>query len=58
MKYIVDQDQMTTISGIINDEASQKYAGTYLNEPIKLEKDFLIFEHVGSPFLVRIKSRI
>jgi hypothetical protein len=47
MKYVVDQDQWTTISGVINDEASTKYAGNYLNEPIQLKDDLLTFEHTN-----------
>lgn len=44
-KYVVAYNQQVTISGTITPAASQKYAGTYLNEPIELGKDLLIFEH-------------
>jgi hypothetical protein len=47
MKYVVTQDQQTTISGVITKEASDKYAGYYLNEPIQLKADLLKFEHTN-----------
>lgn len=45
MKYVVKQNQMTRISGVITENASEKYAGSYLNEPIQLTEDLLKFEH-------------
>lgn len=45
MKYVMDQGQERLISGIITEEASSEYAGTYLQKPIVLSKDFLVFEH-------------
>jgi hypothetical protein len=47
MKYIVDQNQPTRISGVISEEASGPYAGSYLNQPIDLKADLLIFEHTN-----------
>ncbi|MBN4062434.1 hypothetical protein JYU20_04475 [Bacteroidales bacterium AH-315-I05] len=47
MKYVVTKNQQTTISGIVTEKASEKYAGYYLNEPIKLTEDLLIFEHTN-----------
>jgi hypothetical protein len=47
MKYVVDQNQMTKISGVISPEASEKYAGTYINQPIQLKEDLLMFEHTN-----------
>ena len=47
MKYVVTQNQWTRISGVINTEASPKYAGNYLNEPIQLTPDLLQFEHTN-----------
>jgi hypothetical protein len=45
MKYVADAGQATTISGIITEAASSKYAGQYLHTPITLEPDLLKFEH-------------
>jgi hypothetical protein len=45
MKYVLVPDQWTTISGVIEGEASPKYAGHYLNQPIQLASDLLQFEH-------------
>jgi hypothetical protein len=47
MKYVVDQDQMTTISGIVTPQASQTYQGTYLHDSIQLTNDILMFEHTN-----------
>lgn len=47
MKYVVEQNQLTTISGIITEQASSRYEGAYLNEPIYLETDLLTFEHTN-----------
>ena len=45
MKYVVNEDQQTSISGVIRPEASATYAGSYLNESITLKRDLLLFEH-------------
>ena len=47
MKYVVVQDQIANISGIIKPEFSEKYQGTYLNTPQKITKDFLRYEHTN-----------
>jgi len=47
MKYVVTQDQPTEISGVITKNASEKYAGSYLNQPINLSEDLLKFEHTN-----------
>jgi len=47
MKYVVTQNQPTTISGVITQKASDKYAGSYLNEPIELKDDLLMFDHTN-----------
>lgn len=52
MKYVVDANQSTILSGIITEKASTKYAGTYLNAPIDLKDDFLRFEHTDGLNLV------
>ncbi|MEZ4921109.1 MAG: hypothetical protein R2792_18560 [Saprospiraceae bacterium] len=45
MKYVMDANQTLRLSGIITPEASDKYAGTYLNELKEISPDFLQFEH-------------
>lgn len=45
MKYVVDTDQNTTITGTIDSSASAEYAGTYDNSPFYLTDHFLHFEH-------------
>jgi len=45
MKYVMTGGQNATISGVVSSEASEKYAGSYLNKPIKVEDDLLTFEH-------------
>ena len=52
MKYVMDQDQVRNISGVITPEASEVYQGTYLNQPISLSRDFLRFEHTDGFNLV------
>ena len=43
--HVATADQETTISGVITEEASATYAGSYLNQPISLKPDLLKFEH-------------
>lgn len=45
MKYVVEMNQPTRISGVITPQASGVYAGSYLNEPLILQPDLLLFEH-------------
>ncbi|MBP6385857.1 MAG: hypothetical protein KA313_00075 [Pseudarcicella sp.] len=53
MKYIMVNDQMSTISGTISEKVSEpdiavnpNYVGTFENQPFKIDsKDFLTFEH-------------
>lgn len=47
MKYVVRQGQPTRLSGVITNQASDKYAGAYLNQPVNLETDLLTFEHTN-----------
>jgi len=54
LKYVVTQNQETTISGIITESASSEFEGTYLNEPIILEKELLEFEHSDGLNLVTL----
>jgi hypothetical protein len=43
MKYVMNQNQVVTINGSINEGGT--FDGTYNNEPITLTQDFLTFEH-------------
>ncbi len=45
LKYVVTQLQGTTISGFIDESASSQYAGDYDNDLIRLDYDFLMYEH-------------
>ncbi len=54
LKYVVDENQLTKISGIITPEASEKYQGSYLNQEIKLQPDLVQFEHTDGFNLVTI----
>lgn len=54
MKYVVTEDQWTTISGVVTPQASEKYAGTYLNQPIQLTRDLLQFDHTNGFNLVSL----
>jgi len=52
MKYVVEQNQLTTLSGVISSTFSEKYGGSYLNSKINLEADLLQFEHTDGFNLV------
>jgi hypothetical protein len=54
LKYVMDRYQKATISGIITKKASQKWAGSYLNQPIDVTPDFLLFEHTDGFNLLSI----
>jgi hypothetical protein len=56
MKYVVNANQMTRISGVITTIASDNYAGSYLNKPILLSKDLLQFEHTNGFNLVSLDA--
>lgn len=43
MKYVMNQNQVVTINGSINEGGT--FDGAYNNEPITLTEDFLTFEH-------------
>ena len=45
MKYVVNQGQTVAIDGTIDASASAKYAGNYDGQSIRLDPDFLEFEH-------------
>jgi hypothetical protein len=52
MKYVVDQNQTTTITGNIQSPASYVYAGNYSGDSILLTPDFVRFEHTDGFNLV------
>lgn len=54
MKYVVTPNQETRISGVITERASERYAGSYLNQKILLEEDLLKFEHTDGFNLVSL----
>lgn len=45
MKYVMTNGQTAKVTGVITAQASEKYAGAYLNQPMIIEEDFLKFEH-------------
>jgi len=45
LKYVVVQDQTVRMSGVISEDVSARYAGSYLLRPIQLTTDFVRFEH-------------
>jgi hypothetical protein len=45
MKYVLDRNQYMLVSGLISSKASEKYAGTYLRQPMRMAEDFVQFEH-------------
>ncbi len=54
LKYVVDAQQDTRLSGVISAEASTKYEGAYLNQSISLEEDLLRFEHTDGFNLISL----
>jgi hypothetical protein len=54
MKYVIDSNQRSTISGVISAEASEKYAGEYLQDPVTVTTDFVKFEHTDGLNLVSL----
>jgi hypothetical protein len=45
MKYVMDANQTAKFSGVISAAASEKYAGSYLETPVTITPDFLMYEH-------------
>jgi hypothetical protein len=56
MKYVVNQHQTTSISGVINDSTTA-YFGTYSDEAIELSDDFLQFEHTDGLNYIDVELR-
>lgn len=56
MKYVMTNGQTARVSGYISPSVSEKYAGTYLSQPMKIESDFLKFEHTDGLNLLSIDA--
>ncbi|MDG1260652.1 MAG: hypothetical protein P8H59_00430 [Flavobacteriales bacterium] len=56
MKYVMVQDQLSTIDGYILPKDTQ-FGGTYEGEEIRLNKSFLIFEHTDGLNYVNAELR-
>jgi hypothetical protein len=56
MKYVMQQYQTAKISGVINANQSE-YDGTYENDDIVLDEDFLKFEHTDGLNYLNIELR-
>ncbi len=56
MKYVMVNDQVSTISGSIDSSASSNYAGTYDNNSITLSREFLRFEHTNGLNYVSVEG--
>lgn len=54
LKYVVVNDQTVRMSGVISEEVSSRYAGSYLRRPIRLTDDFVRFEHTDGLNLVNL----
>ncbi len=55
MKYVVDQNQMVEINGVIESKTNTKYNGAYLRDMIEIKKGFLDFEHTDGLNLVTLQ---
>ncbi len=45
MKYVMDNNQVAEVSGVIHHPSSIAYNGDYLRTPMKITSDFFKFEH-------------
>ena len=54
LKYVVVHDQTVFMSGVIDEQVSRRYAGSYLRRPIRLSADFVRFEHTDGLNLVNL----
>lgn len=52
MKYVFQEDQIATVDGFIDSSASSRLAGDYDNKLMKVDEDFIKYEHTdGLNFL-------
>ena len=56
MKYVLDQNQIVTISGYIQSYSNQ-YNGNYQNDSIILAPDFLSLEHTDGLNYINLEAR-
>ncbi|MGB4849892.1 MAG: hypothetical protein WBP41_18340, partial [Saprospiraceae bacterium] len=56
MKYVVSQNQVAQISGIISNTETP-YDNTYLNDDITISSDFLKFEHTNGLNYINVDAR-
>ncbi len=56
MKYVINEDQVTTITGSIS-ETETPYNGTYDQDEIELSREFLLFEHTDGLNYVNTEVR-
>jgi hypothetical protein len=54
MKYILDQNQIVNINGVIDSSLSNSYDGIYSNQNISLPANFLRYEHSDGCNYVRL----
>lgn len=54
MKYVMDQNQVAEISGVINHPDFSKYNGSYLRTPMVIGEDLLKFEHTDGLNVVSV----
>lgn len=55
MKYVVDNKQLVTISGVVDSSASRAYAGQYDQSDFFLTDQFLHFEHTDGLNFITIE---
>ena len=55
MKYIVKNNQVTTITGYIDSSSSKNFAGVFHNQPFTLTDNFLHYEHTDGLNYVSIE---
>ena len=54
IKYVVVNDQTVRMSGVVSEDVSKRYAGTYLQRPIRITDDFVRYEHTDGLNLVNL----
>ncbi len=54
MKYVMDQNQTATMSGIVTAAASPTYQGSYFHQQVQITPDLVMFEHTNGFNLVSL----